>query len=116
MSGSNYHVSYLQILEAEHRLKISSLLTLFSDTNTQPSSQIYMEEFIQSFSPIYSIHTDTEIDIDPFLDALSDISAIECDTPTLQSLAFIAAYQYLKHSSPCLICRDLLIIDKDILV
>ena len=119
MSGSNYHVSYLQILEAEHRLKISNRLTLFSNTNTQPSSQISMEEFIQSFSPIYSVHTDTEIDIDPFLDALSDVSAIECDTPTLQSLACIAgyaAYQYLKHSSPSLICRDILIIDKDILV
>ena len=58
MSGSNYHVSYLQILEAERRLKISNLLTLFSNTNTQPSSQISMEEFIQSFSPIYSVHTD----------------------------------------------------------
>ena len=66
MSGSNYHVSYFQILEAEHRLKISNLLTLFSNSNTQPSSQISMEEFIQSFSPIYSVHTDTEIDIDPF--------------------------------------------------
>ena len=67
MSGSNYHVSYLQILEAERRLKISNLLTLISNTNTRPSSQILMEEFIQSFSPIYSVHTETEIDNDPFL-------------------------------------------------
>ena len=52
-------------------------------------------------------------------DALSDLSAIECDTQSLQSLAFIAgyaAYQYVKRSSPCLICRDLLIIDKNILI
>ena len=96
MSGSNYHVSYLQILEAERRLKISNLLTLFFNTNTQPSSQISMEEFIQSFSPIYSVHTDTEIDIDPFLDGLSDVSAIECDTPTLQSLAL---YIYIWETS-----------------
>ena len=77
------------MLEAERRLKISNLLTLFSNSNTQPSSQISMEEFIQSFSPIYSVHTDTEIDIDPFLDALSDLSAIECDTQSLQSLALL---------------------------
>ena len=30
MSGSNYHISFLQILETERRLKLSSVLTIFS--------------------------------------------------------------------------------------
>ena len=32
-SGANYHVSYLQILESERRLKVSNILRLFSNQN-----------------------------------------------------------------------------------
>ena len=51
-----------------------------------------MQEFINSFSPVDSPPSDTKIDLDPFLDELSDLSVIEYDTQTLQSLAFIAGY------------------------
>ena len=77
-----------------------------------------MQEFINSFSPVDS-PSDTEIDLDPFFAELSDQSVIEYDSQTLQSLAFIAGYaahKYLKHSPPCHICRDVLIIDKDFLI
>ena len=29
MAGSNYHISYLQIIETERRLKLSSILNMF---------------------------------------------------------------------------------------
>ena len=49
MSGSNYHVSYGQILETERRLKISSVLKMFSQ---EPSSkENNLGSFIKSFTP-----------------------------------------------------------------
>ena len=52
------------------------------------------------------------------MNAISDLSIIECSTQILQSLAFIAGYstpKYLKSSKSCHICRDLLTIDKYLL-
>ena len=70
MSGANYHVSDLQILESERRLKVSNILSLFSDQIVSTTS---LQEFIQSFSSL-------DVDLDPFLSRLidiSDLSAIE---------------------------------------
>ena len=78
-----------------------------------------MQEFIQSFSTKDSSSSELEINLDPFLNEIADLSIIDCDIPTLQSLAFIAGYsahQYLKRIQPCLLCLDMLTIDKDILV
>ena len=44
MSGANYHVSYLQILESERRLKVVNILRLFSNQNDSSTS---LQEFIQ---------------------------------------------------------------------
>ena len=101
MSGANYHVSYLQIIESERRLKVSNILRLFSNQNDSSTS---LQEFIQSFSPSDSADSTSEVDLDPFLSAMSDLSAIDCKFQVLQSLAFIAGYsvhQYLKRSQPC---------------
>ena len=115
MSGSNYHVSYLQILESERRLKVSNILNLFSSqTVCNPTS---LQEFIQSFSSVDSVDFNCEVDLDPFMNAISDLSGIECSILVLQSLAYIAGYsthQYLKRSKLCHICRDLLTVDKDL--
>ena len=47
MSGANYHISYLQILETERRLKFSNILRIFS---SHPESSIHsLQEFIQLF-------------------------------------------------------------------
>ena len=116
MSGSNYHVSYLQILESERRLKVSNILSLFSNQTVSSTS---LQEFIQSFSSLDSLDSSSEVDLDPFLSAISDLSAIECSFQVLQSLAFIAGYsvhQYMKRSQPCRICRDVLTIERDLLV
>ena len=90
MSGSNYHVSYIQIFESERRLKISNILKMFSNPTVTSTSTL--KEFIESFSPLSSEQTDFEFDLDPFLSATSDLSIIECSTQVLQSLAFIAGY------------------------
>ena len=83
MSGANYHLSYLQILEAEIRLKISHILNLFSSSQGKFTIST-LQEFINSFSHVDSPPSDTKIDLDPFLDELSDLSVIEYDTQTLQ--------------------------------
>ena len=117
MSGTNYHVSYLQILESERRLKVSNILSMFS-SQPVPSTSSF-QEFIQSFSSLESADSNNDFDLDPFLHAISDLSAIECNIQVLQSLTFIAGYsvhQYLKHSQHCRICRDILTFDRDLLV
>ena len=117
MSGANYHISYLQILESERRLKLSNILKLFSN---QPDSANYsLQEFIQSFSSKEAAFSESCINLEPFFDEISDLSIIDCDTPTLQSLAFIAGYsthQYLKRNQSCRLCLDVLTIDKDLVV
>ena len=90
MSGANYHVSYLQILESERRLKVSNILSLFSDQIVSTTS---LQEFIQSFSSLDSTYSTSDVDLDPFLSRLidiSDLSAIKCNLQVLQSLTFIA--------------------------
>ena len=90
MPGANYHVSYLQILESDRRLKVSNILSLFSDQIVSTTS---LQEFIQSFSSLDSTDSTSDVDLDPFLSRLidiSDLSAIECNLQVLQSLTFIA--------------------------
>ena len=48
MSCDNYHVSYLQILESERHLKVSSILEQFSSLSD--SSNYSVHKFIQYFS------------------------------------------------------------------
>ena len=117
MSGANYHISYLQILESERRLKVSNILKLFSSQTVFSMSSL--QEFIKSFSSVDSKDFNNEVDLDPFLSTVSDLSAIECTIQELQSLAFIAGYsihQYLKRSQPCRLCRDFLTVDKDLII
>ena len=101
MSGSNYHISYLQILETERRLKLSSLLNMFAD---QQDSFQSIQTFVKSFSSPSVTSSDDGIAVAPFLDEIGDLSSIECSQPFLQSLAFIAGYtvhKFLKRSQEC---------------
>ena len=114
MSGSNYHISYLQILETERRLKLSSVLKMFSQ---QSNSSQSIQTFVKSFSS-YAINSDEDDDmiLDPFLESIMDLSSIECTTQVIQSLAFIAGYtvhKYLKHHQPCHVCLDALTFEKE---
>ena len=117
MSGSNYHISYLQILETERRLKLSSVLNIFP----QQSHSSSIQTFIKSFTSPDNINTDDDDDfiiLDPFLEDIGDLSSIECSTQVLQSLAFIEGYavhKYLKHYQPCHVCLDALTFEKEFL-
>ena len=114
MSGSNYHISYLEILETERRLKLSNILKIFA--GQQDTSLQSIKAFVKSFSsPDSTSEASDEFTLEPFLDEIPELSTIECSSQVLQSLAFIAGYsvhQYLKRSKPCNDCLYLLTIDK----
>ena len=113
MSGSNYHISYLQILETERRIKLSSILNMFTD---QQNSFQSIQTFVKSFSSPSVTSSDDEIVVAPFLDEIGDLSSIECSQQILQSLAFIAGYtvhKFLKRSQECHVCTDTLTFDKE---
>ena len=116
MSGSNYHISYLQILETERRIKVSSILSMFSSQHL--SSQQSIRTFIQSFSSP-SCNINNQFCLEPFLNGIPDLSTIHCSSQVIQSLAFIAGYsthQYLKRSQNCGICTNFLTIDKTLFI
>ena len=72
MSGSQYHISYCQILESERRLQLSNILKLFqiktqSDATEKPTS--------------VSFHSNDDkhafrFDINSYLSALNEISLL----------------------------------------
>ena len=114
ISGSNYHISYLQILEIERRAKLSNILKIFSGQQEAGAQSILT--FVESFSFYSATSNYHEFNLEPFLDEIDDLSFIECHSQVLQSLSFIAGYsglQYLKksHLQPCHVCLHLLTFD-----
>ena len=113
MSGSNYHISYLEILETERCLKLSNILKIFA---SQQDFGIYsIQTFIESYSSLDTKNGD-EMDVQLVLDEIDDLTSIECSLQTMHSLAFIVGYgvhKYMKRTQPCHVCIDLLTIDKD---
>ena len=112
MSGANYHISYCQVLESERRLKVSTILKLFSNQESSPT----LAEFIKSFSgPTDESTTDTSLDTDLYISLVENLPIISLDPHTLQSLAFIGEYtvhQLGKHFSLCNDCLIFLTEDK----
>ena len=77
------------------RFRVSNILSLFSDQIVSTTS---LQEFIQSFSSLDSTDSTSDVDLDPFLSRLidiSDLSAIECNLQVLQSLRLLMAMQYI---------------------
>ena len=107
MSGSNYHVTYLQILETEHRLKLSNILRIFA---SQQDSELYsLQSFIDSYSTPSDFCNDSKIDVQLVMEEIGDLTSIECSCQILQSLAFIAGYsvhKFLENTQPCNVCID----------
>ena len=63
--------------------------------------------------------TDDPIYLDPFLDKIEDLSAIQIDSHVLQALSFIAGYSihhYFKRKEACTLCIQLLTLKKDFLL
>ena len=113
---SNYHVTYLQILENERRLKLSNILKIFA---SQQDSGIYsLHSFIDSYSTSIDSCIDSEFDVQLVIEEIGDLTSIELSCQILQSLACIAGYsvhKYLKNTQPCHVCIDFFSIDKDFL-
>ena len=98
ISGSNYHISYLQILETERRLKLSNILKIFASQQDFGINSI--QTFIESYSSLDTNNGD-EMDVQLVLDEIDDLTSIECSLQTIQSLAFIAGYgvhKYMKRT------------------
>ena len=94
MSGSQYHISYCQILESERRLQLSIILKLFqiktqSDTIEKPTSLLeYLSTFFHSNDDEHA----ASFDVDSYLSALNEISLPEIATSQIECLAFVAGY------------------------
>ena len=74
MSGSNYHISYVQILETERRLKLFTVLNIFSQ---QSDSSLSIQTFVKSFTSPDIINSEDNdyIILDPFLENIGDLSS-----------------------------------------
>ena len=111
MAVSNYHISYLQIIETERRLKLSNILNMFAH---QQDSFQSIQTFVKSFASPSTDSNDNRIDLGPFFDGIGEIFSIEYSKQILQSLACIAGYSVHKflriHS--CQMCTDVLTFDK----
>ena len=64
MSGAQYHISYIQILESQRRLNLSNILKLFSQQNKRDLS--LTEE-------------STEVSYDQYLDVILDLNSINLE-------------------------------------
>ena len=64
MSGVQYHISYIQILESQRRLNLSNILKLFSQQNKRDLS--LTEE-------------STEVSYDQYLDVILDLNSINLE-------------------------------------
>ena len=61
MPGSNYHVTYLKILETERHLKLSNILKIFAFQ--QDSALYFLQSFIDSYSTPSDSCNDSRIDV-----------------------------------------------------
>ena len=114
MSGAQYHISYCQILETERRLKLSSILKLFSKKPVEDN--ISLKNFLESCSSSCYQDPGTSFSLEMYLSAIQGYSEIELIKQILQSLSFIAGYSvhvYCKHSNKCQSCLSFLTEDKE---
>ena len=114
MSGAQYHISYSQILESERRIKLSSMLMLFS--KQQDTKYVSLKELFQSFSIPPDEQLDSSLNIDIFLSVLKIIPNMPLDTSLLQSISFVGGYavhSYIRNSN-CEACLSMLTRDKEL--
>ena len=81
MSGAQYHISYCQLLETARRLKISSILNIFSKKSSE--SQPSLKEFLDtcSYSSAFESEPHTSFNLDLYFSVFEEYSEIELSTP-----------------------------------
>ena len=87
LSGGQYQVTACQVYESERRLKISSMLKLFSKHSSFNSTSL--KGFIESFSCTFK-EDELNINLDTFLPILEQHT--EEPLSIIQSLTFIGGY------------------------
>ena len=114
MSGAQYHISYCQILETERRIKLSSLLKLFSKKQVEDNTSL--KNFLESFSSSCDQDSHASFSLEIYISAIQGYSEIELNTQILQPLSFIAGYSvhaYYKHYTKCQSCLSFLTENKE---
>ena len=85
MACGHYHITYCQILETEHRLKLASILKLFNTTGTP---EIGLKEFLASFSSSVEEYSDSNLNLTNYIIELKDISFIQLDLTNFTKFGF----------------------------
>ena len=115
MFGSQYQISFCQILDSERRLQLSSLLKVF-DIKYGPGADVSLKEYLKGFSDDIECYNDEfTLDIEPYLTKLNEISLPELELSQTECLVYIAGhavFSFLKKSNGCHSCQDLLSSDK----
>ena len=117
MSGSNYNISYCQILESERRLQLYNLLNFFSIN--QQSDNPSLKEYLRKFSEDENEEVQVEFDFEFVVNEVKNISNPVFDNSQIECLSYIAGYaifSYLKKSTQCRDCQKFLTSPKDIQV
>jgi hypothetical protein len=118
LSGACYHVSVLEIREAEKKLRIVSLLHVISASR----GKISIRDFAKTGTDIDQLddsdNTLLTTDVHGFSDALSLCETIELSDTEAKSLVFIAGYVGCKviNKLSCELCRNELVFSKPLTI
>nr|XP_042911089.1 uncharacterized protein LOC122272083 [Parasteatoda tepidariorum] len=107
MSGSNYHVSVIDVIESERKLRIKSILTL----NSSSLGNI----FFRSLCGDDTSGDVEEVDICDFSDVLCDFNVdVSCDE--VEILTYISGYCVFKLNLTCSMCLKHYVVNHNILI
>ena len=116
MSGSNYNMSYSQVLESERRLQLSNILKFFyikQQTNT-----VSLKEYLRTFSEDNGNNDmQLKIDFEYFTNEIAKTHSPIFDQSQIECLNYIAGYavfSYLKRFQHCIDCEIFLTCPKEI--
>ena len=115
ISIAHYHVSYSQIIESERRIKLSSILKIFS--KKEQSDYVSLKDIIDSCSSSSNEPSDYPLNLDTYLIALQSFSTITFHSSLLQSVAFLGGYEVhslFQQSVKCDACMSLITQDKEL--
>ncbi|KAI6648656.1 hypothetical protein LOD99_8014 [Oopsacas minuta] len=92
MLGSHYQISFNQVLESERRLQFSNLFKVF-DIKYGLADNVPLEEYLIQFADdCECISDEKQLDIEPYVTILDDISLIELEVSQIEWLIYIAGY------------------------
>ena len=89
LSGAQYQVTACQVYESERRIKIYSILKLFS--NQSSYNNMSLKAFIDTFSSSFK-EDELNINLDMFIPILEVQETVEPPLSIIQSMAFIGGY------------------------